>query len=278
MAFDRVARESSNLLVPDGKLIMKPLSGRTYTAGTARDFLREARDYATELPEAEPVSALLLYVNHGDHATDQFVEQFFPFCLSAALSPLDIAGVTSKNELNRRLNAFVRTIALSARTLRKSADAVKAALSGSNLTPLLLPLRNFASQYLRSKLQVLFLDLAKSSDPGVTVATAQEDLIRQHPWVKSQTDAKRCLSDGILYFKSPGSDRHGYFRHPPDPAHNPECLLKARSRLGGPFRHTFHYDCTPVHGHLAPAYPNCHGGLVAPKPTHVNIAPSDYII
>jgi hypothetical protein len=81
-----------------------------------------------------------------------------------------------------------------------------------------------------------------------------------------------------LYFKSPGSDRHGFFRHPPDPAHHPECLLKARSRLGSPFRHTFHYDCTGVHGRLAATYPNCHGDPVCPKPTHVNIAPSDYVI
>ena len=133
---------------------MKPLSvAPTYRVGAASDFLKEARDYASELPESEEVSTLLLYVNYRDQATEQFVDQFFPFCLAASFALPDMIGLTSKNERNKRLNTFVEETVAMALKLRKSAGAMRAALSGNNLTPLLLPLRNFSSVHLRPKLQ-----------------------------------------------------------------------------------------------------------------------------
>lgn len=239
--YDRLKRESAKRFVPDGRLIAKPLvHSKTYSVGAARNFALEAAEYVSSLPESEPLSMLLLYVDYRDRGSEQFVEMFFPFSLAAPINLPNFDGMSSKNEMNRKLNDFVSSLERSALRLRRAGDAVKGALSGNNLTPLLLPIRNFHSQHLVPNLKNLFLGLIDAPAPERAIQDVCENLIRHHPWTKPPRDSQRCLTDGILYFKSPGSARHGYFRHRPNPTHQPECLLKARSRLGGPFNHTFH--------------------------------------
>ena len=62
--------------------------------------------------------------------------------------------------------------------------------------------------------------------------------------------------------------------------HLATCLINGRTRLGGPLKAGFHYDCEYERRRLDPLYPNCHGTEVPPsKDTHVKIShratPSD---
>ena len=142
-----------------------------------------------------------------------------------------------------------------------------------------LPVRNFRSDHLKTMLNNLFWSLSRDASPDDLIKAETDRFIKAHPRTyPSDTDRRHCLSDKILYFKSPGRDRHGFFRHAANKGHGADCLLNARSRLGGTFNYQFHYDCEPVKGRLASSYPNCHDSLCSlPRASHVNISPNDYV-
>jgi hypothetical protein len=147
-----------------------------------------------------------------------------------------------------------------------------------NLTPLLLPTKNFESDRLAELLGNLFWGLAANGAPDALIAQETERFLVAHPWTRMPGDDRRCLLDGVHYFRSPGHERHGFFRFSAAAGHINACLLNARSRLGGTYGYTFHYDCNAVNGGLRGDYPNCHWARVPPKKHHVNIAPNDFII
>jgi hypothetical protein len=185
---------------------------------------------------------------------------------------------SNRNQQNRALNIYLNYLQVEVRNTIDAANAVKASLSGKNLSPFLLPLRNFQSEVLRETLFDLYLNLANSNNPSKSLFLAETKLLRVHPKVAVPNTTLRAFTFGNLYFKPPGTSRHGYFRHQSRLAHPFDCLLLARSRLGSPYSYTLHYDCEPVSGSLSQRYPNCHGHPTEPKKHHVNIAPSDYII
>lgn len=131
---------------------------------------------------------------------------------------------------------------------------------------------------MRSMLLRLFRNIGVHERPEQLIDAEVAAFLQTHPFVKAKGD-RRCLSDRVLFFRSPGSHRHGYYRHTisRDP-HDSLCLLNARSRLGGAYDHSFHFDCEPVSGTLSKHYPNCHNQNASPKREHVNIAPNDYVI
>lgn len=228
--------------------------------------------------ETEPVSLLLGYVDFADQSTQRFVREFFPFCVTMAIDPFDARRIKSTKQKNRALAEYVERVVKLSRHLQDVASAVRAHTSGNNLTPLLLPVRNFRSGALRKYFERLFFGLSAARDPYDELAQIVAAILAAHPWVHPPGGTQRCLCDGRLYFKSPGKARHGYFHHQRNAVHRQSCLLSAKSRLGAAYSHNFHFDCTPVRGALSPEYPNCHDANTRPPArTHVNIAPTDYI-
>lgn len=284
VAFRRVSSIPMKKFVPSGRLLTKPvLYPGSYPHQQAAEYIEEAHSYAASLPEATRISVLLAYVDYGDQTTRRFVDSFFPFALSRALDPLDLTGVTRAHTKNHRLNEYARYLMRVARDLIARAGTITAETSAANLTPLLLPVRNFHEDEFGEILWRLYDELGAAAEPQAVLKAAKDEFLSKcpltHPEEKGRQKRQHCFSDGKLYFQSPGNHRHGYYRHKNEEGHKFECLLNARSRLGGRYDHSFHFDCRPVKGkHLSPHYPNCHDEECAPGKGHVNIAPNDYVI
>lgn len=283
LAFDRIKKESELLIVPDGKLITRPnLASGKYQKNHAQDLVKEASKYLAKCDEATPTSVIVLYVDYKEETTEEFLSQFFPFGLPLAIDLPDFGSARNKNALNALLNVFVRRIIESVRDLKKKARLVAEETNVANLTPLLLPLENFRASGLQTMLWEIFRSAGASDNPAALIKKATTSFLAKHPRVVPPSEGRgsqqHCFSDGTLFFKSPGKNRHGFLRNRDAPMHAPPCLLNARSRVGGSYGYTFHFDCVPCKGALKPEYPNCHGAMTPPKETHVNVAPNDYII
>lgn len=276
--FDRVKMISGKRLAPKGNLVITPLSkGAGYSEKYVQSLLATVCDYAKTRREDEPLSTMLLYVNRDDASTRGLLESFFPFALPLRLQIPPLRS-ESKRRLNESLNEAAQTVIQASDELRKRVRLISEHTHIHNLTPLLLPLRNFKSKVLVSSLRQLYSQLASSEDPNALIKSTRDVLAKEHPRTQAPGEQRHCFSDGVLYFRSPGRHRHGFFRNVGADIHRPECLLSARSRLGGSYAHNFHYDCIP-HKTLAKAYDDCHGeSRAVTATTHVNIAPNDFII
>ena len=278
VAFDAVRRVSQKRFAPNGGLFVKPVKRPGYPRQHADEYLREIEQHLRGLPEDEPVSIMLLYVDHDvDSTTAAFVEQFFPFALVRPIGALELDGTLPRPQQNAALEAYVDYLEREAVELRRRADRVRERTHVHNLSPLLLPLRNFNSRHHVAFLRRLFDGLGQTPDAASLLEAEIAGFIARHPRVHPPGEDRTCHSDGSHFFKSPGKARHGYYRHEVGKGHGPACLLNARTRLGGSYHHAFHYDCEPVRKLLA-RYPNCHNQPTPPKQNHVNIAPNDFVI
>jgi hypothetical protein len=273
--FDAVSRLSGSLLAPDGQVIRLPLKGQdaVYTNSYVRLLIQETSKYLLRFPEHEPVSVLLLYLNAKNGSEKMLLDAFFPMALPLAIG---LMGESGQSQLYSA-NAIGKLVVEGAKRLRNIYPQVSDKTQVANLSPLLLPIRNFRSDALSMMMKQLYYLLGTHHSPADLLKEKIDQFKAIHPPMNPPDSLQRCYSDGYLYFKSPGRHRHGFFRNSPKSTHSDDCILKARSRLGGAIPYTLHYDCTPKQ-QLANTYPNCHCVPVAPKPNHVNIGPSDYII
>ena len=277
--FDRVRQISGNLLAPKGGLIITPVSGNVpYTAKYIEKLLAASYEFARTQDGHDGVATLLIYVDYADQSTKDLLQAFFPFSLPLALDPLDIEQARNRSEEKSMLNGFAKEVEDAAIYLRGLSAIVSDFTSVANLTPLLLPLKNFRSNHLRQMIEALYFGLADSDAPKEMISSAVKRFFGAHPRTHRDNEDRHCFSDGYLYFRSPGKDRHGFFRNGADSAHSLACLLNARSRIGGRFPSTFHFDCVAVRGSLASQYLNCHSDHTRPAdPINVNIAPNDFV-
>ncbi len=279
-AFDRIRRISENRLAPGGKLILSPIADRQqpYTKRYINGLLEAAHKFTKSANENDAATTLLIYIDYKDQSTNDLLEAFFPFGLPLALDPPDFRDASNKPQINSVLNQFADELAKAAIEIRGLSRIISEFTNIANLTPLLLPLRNFRSERLKSTLQRLYEGLAEADDAKTFIVSTIKSFLAVHPRVRPPDDDRHCFSDGYLYFRSPGKHRHGFFRNVAAANHHVACLLNARSRIGGHFPATFHYDCIARNGSLAKTYPNCHDMGCAPsQDTHVNIAPNDFI-
>ncbi|QWG17848.1 hypothetical protein KMZ68_23325 [Bradyrhizobium sediminis] len=277
--FDRIRKVSDKLLAPSGATIITPVSDhRRYERKYIDRILRAAHEYAKGQNESEPVSTLLIYIDYEDQSTTDLLDAFFPFGLPFALNPPDFSEASNRQQISNVLNEFTDEVIDAAREVRGLSRVVSEFTNVHNLTPLLLPIRNFRSDKLKSTLRDLYSGLSDSEDAKKFIDSAVKGFVAEHPRVYAPDDHHHCFSDGYLYFRSPGRDRHAIFRNAAADSHSLACLLNARSRMGGHYPANFHYDCVATNGSLADRYPNCHDvGTASSKKTHVNIAPNDFI-
>lgn len=277
--FDRIRSVSDDLIAPRGKVFMSPNSWQgAYNPKHIDKLLNTLFDsHASRLNE-DPIPTLLLYVDYGDASTAILLDNFFPFALPHRLEVPDLQGAPNKRTKNELLNKFEASLILSAQKLRAASNIVSHHTDKQNLNPLLLPLRNFNGKELNALLRGIYDRAPYETDVEDLISKLTKKFISKCPWVNPPDANQRAMSDGVLYFKSPGNNRHGFLRNSDAHNHDRECLLNARSRLGGRYPYNLHYDCEPVKGKLKTAYDNCHGHPSAPKERHVNIAPNDFII
>jgi hypothetical protein len=278
-AYDRIKKESNKRLAPNGTLIVTPhLGGATYSEDYIEDLLQKTYEVAKNLNESTPFSTLLLYADFENKSTENLLDRFFPFSLPLGFKPLALDLEISKKEKSEKLNLLAAELIESAKILRNQSKIICDITAVGNLSPLLLPLRNFKSDFLPKMIGKLYKTMAKSEDAASEIKQAVKSFFTVCPKTYAEEAKRHCFSDGILYFQSPGKARHGFFRNGTTEAHDRSCLLNARSRIGGAYDYRFHYDCIPTKGSLKKSYPDCHGAGAAPKTTHVNIAPNDYIV
>jgi hypothetical protein len=282
-AYDRLFRESRKRLLPNGHIIAKPVKWAGYDPHLTTEYIKDAYNHILTLREGAAVSISVLYVDYGTDVTATFLESFFPFALVRPVRPIEPDVARTVKDRNARLNDYHAYLEAELDVLKKRIPVIRHFTSVHNLTPLLLPYANFSGAEFQEMVRRLYGLLGVHPDPSTLLDSEIATFLAQYPRVYPKSEGHHrlghhCLSDGKLYFKSPGGDRHGFFRPGRDPGHMQTCLLNARSRLGGSYAHNFHFDCEPTSGGLNKTYPNCHAAPTPPKKQHVNIAPNDYII
>ncbi|MBI1779389.1 MAG: hypothetical protein HYR63_28995 [Proteobacteria bacterium] len=204
--YQRLSSVSSKKFVPNGHLILKPnLTPFGYLSDEASKFLVDAFEHILPMNEAEPISLLLAYVDFGDQSTRRFVREFFPFCVTMPIEPFEARGTHNRPQWNAALARYVQDVIRASRKLLDVANVVRAHTSGNNLTPLLLPIRNFYDGRLGQLFEELFFRLAVASDPSGELAKSIAAILNAHPWAHPPGEKQRCLSDGVLFFGSSGS-------------------------------------------------------------------------
>lgn len=279
LLFDRLRKEPEIKIAPGGKLFLSPNPWtQCYSPKHVDNLISQLFEYYLTRPEKDPMVTLLLYADYADESTGKLLNRFFPFAIPRRLPLPDLSAAKSTQEHNRLLNGFAADVIDASRRLRTTSNKISHKTHVHNLNPLLLPVRNFQGSELSKLLWKIYTEASYSDDPEKLLDDEIEKFLAKHPWATPPDGQKRALSDGVLYFKSPGNDRHGFMRNSVAKIHPIDCLLNARSRLGGKYDYCFHYDCTPVKGKLKASYDNCHGHQSPPKERHVNIAPNDFII
>lgn len=275
--FQHAQSISSKRFAPHGQLVLRKYPDTGYTKQLADEYIAEAARWVREQNESDRISFVLLYVNHFGQQTSDFVQQFFPFALPIPIQPIDLSATTTKNSVRAAYNKFIEGLVEAAVWGRRTANAVSHALKDEHKTPVLLPVRNFQSPDFRNLLEDVYVHLSDAEDIPRLIQSRFAEFERNNRCIhKTGGGKQKCFFDGELYFIGPGKNRHGYFRHR-SKGHESNCILTAKSRLGGSFSHDFHYDCQPARG-LRSSYANCHDAAQKPKPKHINIAPNDYVI
>lgn len=272
--FDALKAMKPRRVAPVGEFFAAPVKQPGYPKQQAAYYLQKMHDRVVKLAENEPVSLALAYVDYGDESTAAFVKAFQPFVLARPIRSITENFQEIPSAADIRI--YQNYLADEAKELRERAKRISEFTHIRNLSPFLLPNKNFDSRYHRILLSVLYANLGTVADVGKFMQKAAKNFERHHPKVKPAGSKYSCYSDKKLYFCSPGGNRHGYFRHNAQ-GHSPACVLAARSRFGGSYAHDLHYDCQPVSA-LATSYPNCHCAPTTPKSTHANICPNDYVI
>ena len=120
---------------------------------------------------------MLAYVNYPE-ATLQFVDfWFFPFALPFPLELFQPA-INASNEFNRARNEYVEYLIDEARRSLDVSAIVKKHTNVQNLTPILLPVRNFRSKHLTTMLANLFWGLHAAPAPDDLIEPARESELR----------------------------------------------------------------------------------------------------
>ena len=223
----------------------------------------------------DEVSIILVYANYVCNETKNFVGTFFPFALCAPINPM-YPDKMPKHIRRSTLMTYVDEIEKTVARAKANARIIRDTFSGQPMSPLLLPLRNFKSDVLSTRVRGLFDTLPLDSAPRPGLKDALDAIKKSHP-ISRQSGVAYYEDQRKLRFKSPGTDRHGAARLV-GAGHKASCLINGRVRLGAPIDALFHYDCDYERKELDREYPNCHCTLQkTAKTTHANIAPSDAI-
>ena len=205
--FDELRKESEKRFAPSGNLFARPVKKPGYPKDAALQYQEEMHERILALSETTQISLTIAYVDYADETTKQFIDAFRPFALVRPIEPL-------KDQRNGR--AHREYLVGQAKELRNRASRVTEFTNIANVTPFLLPYRNFDSPRYGETVERLYNSLGLVDDIAGMMQTEKNKIERYHPRVKPPGGQQSCYSDGRLFFKSPGRARHGYFRHTRD--------------------------------------------------------------
>jgi hypothetical protein len=220
---------------------------------------------------------VLLYLARSFDDTPEFEDIFFPFCLPFRAElphPLASHGTPAR----QYFNTVIGNLKSTAKRVKTAIDAVKNEVTARrNVTPLLLPVRNFSSDVLTSSLRRLFHELPDRSDPHALIAEIYAAFRSAHPLQAAAQNKPKCYVDhSSKAFHVPGRDLHGRL-WAASGEHPETCRLNGRLRLSAPIADGFHYDALrpPV---LKGEFPDCHAVISRYEGSpYLNIAPNDFI-
>jgi len=218
----------------------------------------------------------VIYLAHPWIDTTAFEAHLHPAVIGLRVD-LPAPVVTDGTEGRIYINALLAGIAANVPWIVRAVAAVRSELtSRRNRTPLLLPLRNFASDLLEPSIGRLARDLPTAEAPHDRLLAACKEIEALHPYQARGPD-KGFVDDTEIVFRSPGRDLHGGIWANAGEGHNVRCSLNGRFRLGGPIAPGFHFDC--VRGdRLTGDFRNCHDARAAYRgDPHLNIAPNDFV-
>lgn len=264
-------------------IIQRPLTGRKRVdAVEATWYVRETEKIVGRLSPQIDIAILVACVDLPGHSLTAFAQKFFPFGLSTTIPAGLMYGYKGSGYTKRHANSEVRErarqVLRSIRALRKVVNQVRSATDGHRKKiPFILPCRNFRSSVLIRELEHLSATLPVASNPIAALDAARLRIDQAHPEQRVQRGQYRA-DDGDLQFAAPRcSEWHGQ-PHAGMEAHEPQCFLNNRSRLGGiTIDGTFHFDCQDMRGQRT-QFTNCHDHSVPrPRASHINIGTNDAI-
>lgn len=282
--FDGIVNSKSSILEGNSDFYGSPMFRGQRQCGP-KDIEKIIGYFSKQLRESEhsvnKAGFALIYVVSDQDAADLVGELVPHSILPVPVLWNPVYGSNrEQNEARNRLKDLLRS---ATRRAKKVLDALAAELSErANRTPLLLPLRNFDSNYLVPIIAALPQQLILAADPVASIRQACGVFELQHRPALCQ----ECHPPQYFYFdrrgikfRAPGKGLHGA-AHPATQGHPDRCVLAARRRLGAPFHHSFHYDCSRPPAPVMQAHLfQCHSSsqqATTGKP-HLNIAPNDYI-
>jgi len=258
---------------------LKPLNSRYEIDSDYCDELVETLAlYCQNRPEcmSEGLGVVLL---RRPWESRTFQEKFWPFALCQSVA-VDIRQSNRGEGRKRAANLYAERAIETARRVNKKVKSLTMIYQTElRRTPLLLPIRSFASPILRE----LFLDLHDSLQSPRPVADAVRTATQQFSsQYERRPDGRGSvfIDDSKVQFKAP--PRNVFHGHRPTKAnengHNVGCFINARIRLGGYYADGFHYDCTRG-SCLEGQFSNCHdySAKYRGRP-HLNIFPNDFIM
>lgn len=276
--FDQVLRSSKSIVRENGQAIFRQLNQKLYDYQHAGFFLHEMNKLVREdhHNKLSDTCFAIICVDHPN--TRSFVEAFFPSTLVIPVTWNQTYG----SKVDRKIsgNELIDILTLATINAKKALLAINKELrERANKTPLLLPIKNFKSTVLVDTIWKLQSELISSDDEVTVVRKYIDEFAKHHP--SSNDDKGKLifhLDDREIKFRAPGKATHGFAR-PDKEAHNLQCLLAGRRRLGAPFEPGFHFDCTKGDTDLSGDFFGCHTRTASKMvgDPHLNIAPNDFV-
>jgi hypothetical protein len=281
--FKSIQGALSELCGDDGEFVASPLYPSTsgsfrYSEKYSDYFLRglSSRIEADDDNQLHDTGFALFYVTHDIETTSRFAEYFFPSTLAFPIEwSLDLRSDTL---VRQSRNALMRALRVATNKARVGLPWLKKEVTEqANRTPLLLPVKNFRSDFLQDAIRALQSGLSKrSTEEREVIEQTVAQIRKRHPLEFQAPRSRFFADDREIRFCIPGRDRHAFAR--PGGEHPYSCVLSGRRRLGAPYDRAFHYDCSRGSGNLKAGFFGCHEpeSMREGNP-HLNIAPNDFV-
>jgi hypothetical protein len=203
---------------------------------------------------------------------------FFPFALYTEVNTADIPvrdGMRAKIIANSQAVKIIDT----ANSMIKPTRAIKAEIEERlKRSPILLPLRHFASDELAELLITIGEGIKEQVNPKCWISDKCREFERIFPFKKTGGKQGQFSNRNGINFTMPGRALHGEKGFVSGNGHNDMCFLNGKLRLGGPIADGFHYDCTAGGNCHSGNFCNCHDENDQYKGNpHLNIYSNDYI-
>lgn len=247
-----------------------------------------AKLYVAFVPKAKSdlgcqMHVFLIYLEHDEIGTINCEKSFFPIVLPYKIRKMEKIYQGGRVFFQAR-NELMLKIKEASTLLRKKVALIRHELnSHRSTTPLLLPMENFSSTTYQQLMTDVSVELSGAHDTGHTL---KELKLRFDASLESEILSERRYyrDDRRLIFKAPpdrllhGENLRGNTVHGGS-GHQEICTVGSRTRLGAPYKASFHYDCELRGGRrITRDFTGCHGQTVSAKRwTHVNVAPNDWV-